>query len=224
MADDDQQLSIEYELIEADLMALQKHAFWKGPGNTSIRSNYKRWIVLFAALLALFMILGWLLPQNRNTTASTDSGPWWIWIIVIVVVWFIVFRQIRKQHGSLKVMLKDGNNKGLIGRRTAYITPEWFGETSMLAESRTKWPAIDKVDTTKDHLFVYVGTRSAFMIPKRAFPDEAAFKTFADTAFRYHQAAAPGLCRKCGYDLTGNSTGRCSECGETFRNEPAAPL
>lgn len=29
-----------------------------------------------------------------------------------------------------------------------------------------------------------------------------------------------GLCLKCGYDLTGNITGRCSECGETLEHAP----
>ena len=28
--------------------------------------------------------------------------------------------------------------------------------------------------------------------------------------------AEPGHCRRCGYDLTGNLSGRCPECGERF--------
>ena len=27
----------------------------------------------------------------------------------------------------------------------------------------------------------------------------------------------PGSCKKCGYDLTGNVSGRCPECGAEFR-------
>lgn len=27
----------------------------------------------------------------------------------------------------------------------------------------------------------------------------------------------PGQCRQCGYDLTGNASGRCPECGKRFR-------
>ena len=30
----------------------------------------------------------------------------------------------------------------------------------------------------------------------------------------YRSAPAPGICR-CGYDLTGNTSGRCPECGRT---------
>lgn len=32
-----------------------------------------------------------------------------------------------------------------------------------------------------------------------------------------------GRCAFCGYDLTGNRTGRCSECGEHFRKSPRMP-
>lgn len=33
-------------------------------------------------------------------------------------------------------------------------------------------------------------------------------------ARRRSRKPLPGHCRKCGYDLTGNVTGKCSECGE----------
>jgi hypothetical protein len=45
-----------------------------------------------------------------------------------------------------------------------------------------------------------------------------------------HPDPLPGHCRKCGYDLTGNVSGRCPECGERVRDEekpgdppPASP-
>ena len=31
--------------------------------------------------------------------------------------------------------------------------------------------------------------------------------------YRPYPQYPPGHCRKCGYDLTGNVTGKCSECG-----------
>lgn len=32
----------------------------------------------------------------------------------------------------------------------------------------------------------------------------------------------PGACRRCGYDLTGNASGRCPECGQTIGREVLA--
>ena len=31
----------------------------------------------------------------------------------------------------------------------------------------------------------------------------------------WHRKPRPGHCRSCGYDLTGNTSGRCPECGAT---------
>ncbi len=34
--------------------------------------------------------------------------------------------------------------------------------------------------------------------------------------FSLRRRIPPGHCQKCGYDLTGNSSGRCPECGQTL--------
>ncbi len=41
-------------------------------------------------------------------------------------------------------------------------------------------------------------------------------------AWRWKRRTPPGTCRSCGYDLTGNVSGRCPECG-TPTNANAAP-
>ena len=38
-------------------------------------------------------------------------------------------------------------------------------------------------------------------------------------AWRRLRRPLPGHCRKCGYNLTGNVTGKCSECGTTFETD-----
>lgn len=39
---------------------------------------------------------------------------------------------------------------------------------------------------------------------------------FIRGALRRSRAAGAGVCRKCGYDLTGNTSGVCPECGNRF--------
>lgn len=45
-------------------------------------------------------------------------------------------------------------------------------------------------------------------------------------AYRFDQwrkrASQPGVCRKCGYDLTGNVSGVCPECGEKVSSQHSA--
>ncbi|MCB9850954.1 MAG: hypothetical protein H6817_09660 [Phycisphaerales bacterium] len=43
------------------------------------------------------------------------------------------------------------------------------------------------------------------------FPLSAAVGVFAPVAWR--KRLVPGRCGRCGYDLTGNTTGVCPECG-----------
>lgn len=43
----------------------------------------------------------------------------------------------------------------------------------------------------------------------------------ASTARRRQGRAARGYCVNCGYDLTGNESGRCPECGERVRRSPS---
>jgi hypothetical protein len=41
--------------------------------------------------------------------------------------------------------------------------------------------------------------------------------------YRERTRRVPGFCRNCGYDLSGNTSGRCSECGKPIPEEQRAP-
>ncbi|HQL54004.1 MAG TPA: hypothetical protein PLQ87_04795, partial [Phycisphaerae bacterium] len=55
--------------------------------------------------------------------------------------------------------------------------------------------------------FLALGVPAAIILGRRAW-----------RARRLHRV---GVCRKCGYDLTGNMSGRCPECGAAFTGHPA---
>lgn len=55
--------------------------------------------------------------------------------------------------------------------------------------------------------FLALGVPAAIILGRRAW-----------RARRLHRV---GVCRKCGYDLTGNMSGRCPECGTAFTGHPA---
>ena len=52
----------------------------------------------------------------------------------------------------------------------------------------------------------------------------AAFLWYSDVAWWWRsQYPSPGHCQNCGYDLTGNVSGVCPECGTTVKREDKTP-
>ncbi len=43
--------------------------------------------------------------------------------------------------------------------------------------------------------------------------DHLSFRGMLDST--WHRCITSGHCQKCSYDLTGNESGKCPECGET---------
>jgi hypothetical protein len=56
-------------------------------------------------------------------------------------------------------------------------------------EATVKWAAVENIEQTDKHVFILVHSKKAFIIPKRAFPDEAAVKLFVQDVTAIYQAA-----------------------------------
>lgn len=61
--------------------------------------------------------------------------------------------------------------------------------------------------------FASSGKNSFAMLPCWILLSMAVVPTGA-LIWRDHRRIPPGHCKKCGYDLTGNTSGRCPECGK----------
>lgn len=208
----EQRLSIEYELVPEDFVAFQKH--FSKHSQTGRKKSHWRWILMSLVLVVLTL--------NFFSPKRISGDNWWIWLVGLLFLWAVFYVMAnREQNRRVHQMFEDGSNKLLFGKRMVYITPDEFSESSMFCQTILKWAGIQNLVTTADHLFVYISTTTAFVVPRRAFRDESSFKTFSETAMAYYKAVSPGLCRKCGYDLTGNTSGRCPECGESFEARDA---
>ena len=78
---------------------------------------------------------------------------------------------------------------GIICRHTVTLSEEGIHEVTPANESRWKWGATYSVADTQDHLFLFVNTQMAFIVPKRAFPDAGAAQQFLERARALHLAA-----------------------------------
>ena len=100
--------------------------------------------------------------------------PLWYWSIcfaIAAVLWFALYpkmleRRIRKQ---VKKMLSEGQNKILLSDTTLTVNEEGIKCTTEYNETNTKFSAINKVEITNKHIFVYNNAVSAIIIPLSAF-------------------------------------------------------
>jgi hypothetical protein len=72
----------------------------------------------------------------------------------------------------------DGKNS-LIGAHKYTFSPEGIQDTTALHNDTVKWAAIKNIVQNAEYLFVVRRPDNAYILPKRAFPNQAAFNLFA---------------------------------------------
>lgn len=155
------------------------------------RRRTRRALAFAGLALCLLMLVALLLNQWWDYYGVTDAVGTTIYI----------------SRGSLGVTWVEGQSWFATGTSTvAYSnrSPNWslFPSTTNALWSNWKiWPALEK--NGKFHtgtiplwiLFVLIAVPSAIAL------------------WRTRRLAVAGHCTRCGYNLTGNTTGRCPECG-----------
>lgn len=78
-------------------------------------------------------------------------------------------------------MLNEGKNAYFLGPWSIELLEDGIVTTNSFSESKTKWDGIEKIIESEEHIFIYVGVASAFIIPKRAFLDNKGIDEFLTT-------------------------------------------
>ena len=92
------------------------------------------------------------------------------------------------QGNATRQALREGRNaEKTLGWRRMAIDPHAMRVNSAFTTVATFWEGIDAVVATRDYVFLYITTRSAHVVPRRAFPDDRAFDDFVEMARRYRQ-------------------------------------
>jgi ATP-dependent Zn protease len=108
-----------------------------------------------------------------NILAFIISLLWFFFIIIIFLILFLFFLQLTSQHQRSQ-MNHDCN----------FIV----SESGIVNESPTKrtelnWSGITKVSQTRNSILVYLSEQSAFVISKKAFPNQSEAKAFFDYTY-----------------------------------------
>lgn len=154
-------MEINYELTETDYLDFNLHHAKSSP---TIQHS-----ILVQRLLGpvVFLIAPFF--------AAKKSGlPLWYWFIlfgIVSVVWFVFYPKYLNRDISRKTLkiIKEGENENILGKKTIVLTSDDIIETGLSSDEKVKLSSIKKIEETEKHIFIYISSMSAFIVPIRAF-------------------------------------------------------
>jgi hypothetical protein len=201
------------DLIEASVFLSQNSGFIQKQHRTI------RMVILVIALLCLVIA-----AVQALTSSGGASWPWSVMFFAFFVAAFLFMSTTRRQQRKQSEKLVDAQKNIIaLSPGVVHMDDEGIEFRSAYVLHLLKWLAITRVSRSPQHILVYLTQLSAEVIPVRAFASPEAAEAFYQFAIRHCSTQAE--CPRCHYDLRGNTSGICPECGTptdapTARNAP----
>jgi hypothetical protein len=159
-------MEIEYELTPDDLYAFQWRAvFASARGRRARRKVYLLWllaVLLFSAVPAIgadgFVI------SRMNFAFIVVALP-----IVVLFQW--CWDRLLVRRAILQLVKEEKPGKGQLGKHRMVVSEDGLFESTAVAESRTSWAGVDRIEQNPGYIFIYTSAAAAHVIPKPAFRD-----------------------------------------------------
>ena len=177
-------LSVEFELTEEDLLAFNRYHNAHSRTVKEIRRKAYLMLLLLAVLLGLLILIN---PETWSFAGTVGLA----FILVVAVLMALPSFRRGQVNRMARRLWAEGGNQALLERQTMSITAEGITKDSPNVRSLIRWPGVGKIVTTDAHAFFYFSALSAYVVPRRAFPDDADFENFVAAAREFHAAARP---------------------------------
>jgi hypothetical protein len=173
-------MEVAYSLTLEDLLALRRNVLQKKqrPPRKKGVADWVVWPVLFVLLVALF----WLEPA----ALAWFTRGWVLFPLgVLTGVLGLVFLVLGLSRRTQKRYAANPANARHFAPRRLAITPEGINAVTENSRSFESWAAVVKVTATDEHVFLYLTSDMAHVVPRRAFIDRGDFERFVELARRY---------------------------------------
>jgi hypothetical protein len=106
-----------------------------------------------------------------------------------MLTWFVTYPRTHQRtlDRTARQLLDEGRNAALRCEQFLSIDKHGVASSSSVGESRVSWEAVERVEETERHIFLYVTSTSAHVIPKWAFETRQGAEDFAAAARSYQQ-------------------------------------
>jgi hypothetical protein len=173
-------VEVEYSLTPEDFLALarfrrrrktQPAARWPG--------------LVLAGLLVLLYVLARAAPGVPAQGFLPGLGVGVFSALALSLL--VVVLALRLQ----KTLLKDPRNQWLFATRRITLSQEGLSIISWFARFFYRWEVVSNIGVTPGHVFLFLTSTDAAVVPRRAFRDQQHCEEFVALARRYQQGAAP---------------------------------
>lgn len=163
-------MRIDYDLTREDYLAYSIH-------HMEHSKSIKRSLFIQRYLLSLIFFV---FPFIMANATEVPLAFWLAAYTIIYILWVIYYPRyfVRSTKKRITKMINEGKNENLFGAYSIALTEDGVEQTSKTGESSVTWGGIERIDETKDHIFIYLSSVSAYVIPIRAFDNEEQKKEF----------------------------------------------
>lgn len=177
-------MEVEYELTRDDLYAFQWRAvFESARGRRARRLVYLGWL-LAIVLYAFVPAIG---PHGITLSRVSLTFIVTSLLIVYLLQWILDHWLVRR---TIRQLLADERpDRGQLGRHRLMLDEDGLTENTAVGESRTRWAGVDRVEQSRDYIYIYTSPAAAHVVPKRAFANPEAADAFYRLSEARRQAA-----------------------------------
>ncbi len=154
-------MKIETDMTKDDYKKLRRYVFF----------NYRKTYIYYIAAFLIIILFGW--PREESATVVEVI----LYVLSTIILYLSIFA-IFLAISSLVRKLSKNELQPILGNHTFELQEDAFIEQNTIGKSKTDYANFNHIGNTKDHLFLFVTNGSAFLIPKRAFPNQIQEKDF----------------------------------------------
>jgi hypothetical protein len=177
-------MEARFDLLPQDRAAFGRYVSRSSHGSFTTRL----WRQLRKEVFGLLVIVQFALVPTVLFFTVSDAKVWALSVLIVIGQVVCLVARLFVLHGSnlgLGTTLRKGHDVEI---RMA-IGPEWFSYANRFVETAWRWTEFERIALTQDHAFFFISPREAYILPRRAFVNEDAYREFVHAARRYHEAA-----------------------------------
>jgi hypothetical protein len=172
----EQGLSVHFSLEPDDMRAFMAH-------NRKHSSQWKRlrWLIVLVAIALIF--------DRANHRPDESIAGFLIYVILYIGLFWVCLLAVR--WFTQRRMFTVQQQPGFFCEHTITLFDDALFEETPVNRSEHRWAGIHHIAEGPRHIFIFIAANAAHVIPKRAFADTAAERTFFGRAQELFHRAHP---------------------------------